>query len=154
MSAIIEETRNAPLVHRLTQAAFAEYGREPGTSTALKETVESIEAQLAEGNRFLALRENGPPLACVRFRIEGDSLYFHRLSVDPAHRRKGYGAMLVGELERRALETGLSRLTCSVRLAQAGNLALYEKLGFVVAGERSVCRDGTPVPTGDLEKRL
>ena len=150
----IEETIDAELVHRLTQAAFAEYGREPGTSTALKETVEAVQAQLEEGNRVLFASLNGERVACVRFLVEGDALYFHRLSVDPAYRRKGIAVALVEELERLARVKNLGRLTCSVRLAQTGNLALYDKLGFETVGVRSVCRDGTPVPTGDLEKRL
>ena len=150
----IEESTDAAVVHRLTQAAFAEYGREPGTSTALKETVEAVQAQLAGGDRVLVVNVEGESVACVRFRFEGDTLYFHRLSVDPEHRRKGSAVELVGELERLAREAGLGRMTCSVRLAQTGNLALYEKLGFETVGVRSVCRDGTPVPTGDLEKRL
>lgn len=148
----IEETNDARIVHRLTQAAFAEYGREPGTSTALKETIEAVEAQIAEGNRALAVILGNEPVACVRFRFEGDALYFHRLSVDPAHRRKGCAKALVGALEDRARSVGLRRLACSVRLAQADNLALYLGLGFVQTSERSVCRDGTPVPTGDFEK--
>ena len=150
----IEETTDADLIHRLTQAAFAEYGREPGTSTALKETREAVEGQLADENRALALFDAKKPVACVRFRFEGDALYFHRLSVDPAHRRKGYASALVGALEDCARAAGLRRLTCSVRLAQADNLALYFGLGFVQTSVRSVCRDGTPVPTGDFEKDL
>jgi ribosomal protein S18 acetylase RimI-like enzyme len=151
---MIEETQDAELVHRLTQSAFAEYGREPGTSTALKETVEAIEAQLRDGNRALVLLEGNVALACVRFRFEGDALYFHRLSVDPAHRRRGLACALSAALEDIARAAGLRKLTCSVRLAKEDNIALYLKLGFTQTTIRSVCRDGSAVPTGDFEKIL
>ena len=51
MDVTIAKTEDTALIHTLTQAAFAEYGREPGTSTALKETEEAIAAQLAGGCR-------------------------------------------------------------------------------------------------------
>jgi len=199
---MIEKTEEAALIHALTQAAFAEYGREPGTSTALKETVADVAAQLAQGTQALVvysphplpllptsphasepLGEKGnasppPPspkearrrsdvgrgaggegregegIACVRYQIESDALYFHRLSVHPDWRRQGLAKKLVGHLEALARAEGLTRLTCSVRLQKADNVALYTGLGFQLLGERSVCRDGTEVPTGDFEKRL
>ncbi|MGC4045236.1 MAG: GNAT family N-acetyltransferase [Armatimonas sp.] len=156
MSVILEiaSTTDAGLIHRLTQAAFAEYGQEPGTSTALKETPADISALLAEGNQALVVTIAGDPVACVRYRIEGDFLYFFRLSVDPAHRRKGLATLLICHLEVLAREAGLSRLTCSVRMAKTDNVALYTRHGFQIMGTRIVYRDGIEVPTGDLEKPL
>ena len=154
MSVAIENTTDAMLIHWLTQAAFAEYGTQPGTSTALKETQEGVAALLNEGNRALVALLNGLPVACVRYRIEGDAFYFFRLSVDPDYRRKGLASALVCHLEALATELGLSRLTCSVRMGKADNVALYTGLGFQLIGTRSVCRDGTDVPTGDFEKPL
>jgi ribosomal protein S18 acetylase RimI-like enzyme len=148
MDLTIAKTQDTALIHALTQAAFAEYGREPGTSTALKETEEAIAAQ------FAGVRGEQTPLACVRYQIEGDALYFHRLSVHPDYRRQGLAKKLVGHLEALARAQGLVRLTCSVRLQKADNVALYTGLGFQLLGERSVCRDGTAVPTGDFEKPL
>ena len=200
MDWIIEKTQDTALIHALTQAAFAEYGREPGTSTALKETEEAIAAQFAGGMEALVVygvnlspqppppgsrtslgkgepegdagspfpvRDERPgeglgerllterlPLACVRYQFEGDALYFHRLSVHPDYRRQGLAKKLVGHLEALARAQGLARLTCSVRLQKADNVALYNGLGFQLIGERSVCRDGTAVPTGDFAKPL
>lgn len=154
MDLTIEKTEDTALIHALTQAAFAEYGREPGTSTALKETETAIAAQLAGGTEVLVLANLSSPLACVRYQIEGDALYFHRLSVHPDYRRQGLAKKLVGHLEVLARAQGLARLTCSVRLQKTDNVALYTGLGFQLLGERSVCRDGTAVPTGDFEKRL
>ncbi len=148
----IQETQEVALIHRLTQAAFAEYGLQPGTSTALKETPEAVEAQLQDGHCALVLYEDRVALACVRYRPEGDALYFHRLSVDPAHRRRGLACALVAALEEIARTLNKTKLTCSVRLAKEDNVALYTKLGFIQTTTRSVCRDGSAVPTGDFEK--
>ncbi len=187
----IEKTQDTALIHALTQAAFAEYGRELGTSTALKETEEAIAAQFVGGMEALVVYGGNPQppppgvraslgkgepysgspfpvryerpgeglgerllLACVRYQIEGDALYFHRLSVRPDYRRQGLAKKLVGHLEALARAQGLARLTCSVRLQKADNIELYTGLGFQLIGERSVCRDGTAVATGDFEKRL
>lgn len=202
MDWIVEKTEDTALIHALTQAAFAEYGREPGTSTALKESQDAIAEQLAKGMKALVLYSphplpllptsphaseplgekgnassphpspkkargtsdvgrgaggegrEGEPIACVRYQIEGEALYFHRLSVHPDWRRQGLAKKLVGHLEALARAQGCTRLTCSVRLAKADNVALYTGLGFQLVGERSVCRDGTPIPTGDFEKPL
>ncbi|WP_395143424.1 GNAT family N-acetyltransferase, partial [Armatimonas sp.] len=196
MDLTIAKTQDPALIHALTQAAFAEYDREPGTSTALKETEEAIAAQLAGGMEALVvanlspsnLSPQPPPpgahsslgkgepegdvapfpvryerpgeglgrgyLACVRYQLEGDALYFHRLCVHPDYRRQGLAKKLVRHLEALARAEGLTRLTCSVRLQKTDNVALYTGLGFRLLGERSVCRDGTAVPTGDFEKRL
>ncbi len=202
MDWIVEKTEDAALIHALTQAAYAEYGHEQGTSTALKESQDAIAEQLVRGTQALVvysphplpllptsphasepLREKGnassphpspnvarasrlfgrgaggegregEPIACVRYQIEGEALYFHRLSVHPDWRRQGLAKKLVGHLEALARAEGCTRLTCSVRLAKTDNVALYTGLGFQLVGERSVCRDGTPVPTGDFEKPL
>jgi ribosomal protein S18 acetylase RimI-like enzyme len=180
MDLTIAKTQDTALIHALTQAAFAEYGREPGTSTALKETEEAIARQFMGGMQALVVYQAAPltpaergdkaesdslfsprragvrgeALACVRYQIEGDALYFHRLSVHPDYRRQGLAKKLVGHLEALARAQGLVRLTCSVRLQKADNVALYTGLGFQLLGERSVCRDGTAVPTGDFEKPL
>ncbi|WP_395094192.1 GNAT family N-acetyltransferase [Armatimonas sp.] len=151
----IEKTEDVALIHALTQAAFAEYGREPGTSTALKETEADIARHFEGGMQALVVYPSPTsPLACVRYQIESDALYFHRLAVHPDYRRKGLAKKLVGHLEALARAQGLARLTCSVRLAKTDNVVLYTSLGFRLLGERSVCRDGTAVPTGDFEKRL
>ena len=160
MDWIVEKTEDTALVHALTQAAFAEYGREPGTSTAIKETEADIARQLEGGMQALVVYPLTPAgggdsaVACVRYQIEDDALYFHRLSVHPDYRRQGLAKRLVARLETLARSQNLTRLTCSVRLQKSDNIALYSGLGFVLLGERSVCRDGTAVPTGDFEKRL
>lgn len=162
----IEKTEDTALIHALTQAAFAEYGRKLGTSTALKETQEAIAAQFVGGMEALVVANLSPSnlsgsnlsprgyLACVRYQTEGDALYFYRLAVHPDYRRQGLAKKLVGHLEALARAQGLARLTCSVRLGKYDNIALYTGLGFQLLGERSVCRDGTAVATGDFEKRL
>ena len=156
----VEKTQDTALIHALTQAAFAEYGREPGTSTALKETKAAIARQFAGGMQALVVYPLTPAgrgdsaVACVRYQVEGDALYFQRLSVHPDYRRQGLAKKLVAYLEALARSQNRARLTCSVRLQKSDNIALYSGLGFVLLGERSVCRDGTAVPTGDFEKRL
>lgn len=141
-------------LHALTQAAYAEYASLAGPSSALKETPASVTRELTEGVRAVIAAQDGAPVGCVRYRIEGDALYFFRLAVLPEARRQGIASALIACLEEEARQAGAARLACAVRLEVEGNVRLYEKRGFAKVGESSVCRDGTPVPTGHLEKRL
>jgi ribosomal protein S18 acetylase RimI-like enzyme len=124
-------------------------------STALDEKSWDIYEALREKryDAFLVF-SNSQSVATVRWQFEDDALYFSRLAVRPSFQRQGIASLLLKNLEELAIEAGAEKLKCSVRLKEPGNVALYKKLGFILVGERSVCRDGTEVPTGDFEKEL
>jgi ribosomal protein S18 acetylase RimI-like enzyme len=137
----------------LTHAAYAEYdGIAHPRSSALDETPETVAAHLADGGILVDDRD-GAIVGAVRYRTVGEALYFHRLSVAPSARRQGVAAGLLAALELRAQRDGLPCLTCRVRLDVATNVTMYTRRGFVQIDRESVCRDGTPVPTGILERR-
>lgn len=58
------------------------------------------------------------------------------IAVHPAHRRRGYGAAIVGELIRRAREASCEQISLEVRASNRGAIALYEGLGFETVGRR------------------
>lgn len=124
-------------------------------STALDETSADIYCALCE-KRYEALLVLGgaQPVATVRWQFEGDALYFSRLAVRPAFQRQGIATLLLEKLEEIARQAGATRLTCMVRIEIEKNLNMYLRRGFVLVDEHSVCRDGTPVRTGHLEKRM
>ncbi len=64
---------------------------------------------------------------------EGDMM---NLAVAPDYRRMGIGEGLVNALVAALNERGAARLALEVRASNAPAIALYEKLGFVVAGRR------------------
>jgi GNAT superfamily N-acetyltransferase len=138
------------------QEAYAndENGVQP-RSTALDETSADIYGALGE-KRYEALLifVNSRPVATVRWQFEGDALYFSRLAVRPLFQSQGIATLLLERLEEIARQAGAARLTCMVRIEIEKNLSMYLRRGFVLVDEHSVCRDGTPVRTGHLEKRL
>ena len=64
---------------------------------------------------------------------EGDMM---NLAVSPDYRRRGIGEGLVNALVKALSEKGATRLALEVRASNAPAIALYEKLGFDVAGRR------------------
>lgn len=64
---------------------------------------------------------------------EGDMM---NLAVSPEYRRQGVGEGLVSALVAALSEKGATRLALEVRATNDPAIALYEKLGFLVAGRR------------------
>jgi ribosomal protein S18 acetylase RimI-like enzyme len=58
------------------------------------------------------------------------SLNVHDLAVQPAHRGRGIGRLLLEEVERRARARGSSKLTLEVHASNEGAMRLYRRFGF------------------------
>ena len=63
---------------------------------------------------------------------DGHRGWIHLVAVSPEHQRKGVGEALVGDAARRLRERGVPKVNLQVRGDNAGVVAFYEKLGFVV----------------------
>ena len=59
-----------------------------------------------------------------------------RLAVRPDAQRQGLGSLIVTDLIRRLNEKGVARLTVNTQSDNLASLALYEKMGFVLTGEK------------------
>ena len=120
----------APVVHRLTQAAFA--GQETLTppSGALHETEDVVREQLAKRAGLVAYA-GGVPAGCLRI-VEGDDgrLHVRRVSVDPAYRGRGICSALMRHAEDAARADGRTALWLGVRDQLPDNLAVYRHLGY------------------------
>ena len=93
------------------------------------------------GNICIGIEEDGKLLAgldaCVTaFRI----LYVSTVFVDAAHRRKGYGRLLMEELEKRAKAMGVNTIRLDTFDWQGK--AFYEALGYNVVGSYENVHDG------------
>lgn len=117
-------------------AAFERYKEDPQPSSALKETVESLEQELENGGIYcLGYQLENKLVAMSKYKWMPNALYFSRLSVLPRHQRRGIASKLVDELARMALTQHKALLQCKVRKSEAGNIALYTKLGFTITTE-------------------
>jgi ribosomal protein S18 acetylase RimI-like enzyme len=146
---------DADTIHSLMLLAFEEYRAAIPPSTALDETSDGIEQALRENKETaVILYEDDAAVAMVRYRIEGDMLYFFRLSVVPAKRRRGYAKRLIKHLEQMGKAQGLARSRCKVRQAVQNNLAMYQDLGYEIVDQELVVRPAGAVKTLTLEKSL
>lgn len=123
---------DAALVHRLTLAAYEEYrGTLVPASGVFRESEADVAADLAHGGGAIAMA-NGEPAGCGRYELDpaGAFLYFGRLAVLPAQRRRGVAAALVGWFEQRAAACSIPEVRLGVRLSLPANLRLYTRLGY------------------------
>ncbi len=125
----------AAVVHRLTQAAFRAHASLDPPSSAGRETLESVRADLASGGALARL--DGRPAGCLRFAVAGDHVHVRRVAVPPELQGRGIGSALMAWVEAKAAARGLAEVTLGVRLALSGNLRLYRRLGYEEAGRSS-----------------
>ncbi|WP_418276832.1 GNAT family N-acetyltransferase [Isoptericola jiangsuensis] len=116
-------------------AAFTEYGAHGEPSGAMVETSSSLRAELDAGTRLAVVRIDGTVVAMVKHQGAADgTLSFGRLAILPEVRGRGLASGLVRALRAEARSMGLNGLSCSVRAAEARNIAMYEHLGMTIVG--------------------
>lgn len=107
--------KDAHLIHKIMLSVFEEYRNSDVPSGALNETVTSIEEALRdETEQALLYYKDGIPVGTVRFNMDGNSLYFFRLSVCPEARRRGIAKAMLSWLENYAKEQGITEIWCKV----------------------------------------
>jgi ribosomal protein S18 acetylase RimI-like enzyme len=129
----------------LMRRAFAGYrGTLQPESSVFVETETLVAEKLAQGGGFIAARD-GHRVGCVIAEVKHDRGYLGRLAVLPGMRRGGVARrlMLAGEafLEGR----GLRVAEINVRIALAGNIALFQSLGY--RETQRLAHPGWPSPT-------
>lgn len=122
MRLVLAGVDDAELVHRIMQAAFAEYrGVLDPPSSAHAETVADVARALAAGDGALAWLGT-EAVGSARYGRQPAHLAIGRIAVLPAYRGSGIGGALATFLEVRL----------EVRMALDRNLALYERLGYQI----------------------
>jgi ribosomal protein S18 acetylase RimI-like enzyme len=112
------------------QAAFAEYrGALPVDSGAHDETVDDVLTVMRKGGAILAL-DGKEPIGSARFTLEDEAVYVARVSVLPAHRRRGVASSIMRFCEDIARDAGKPRVRIGVRESLPSNVGLYQSLGF------------------------
>lgn len=132
---MIEPYQNTNQIVEVMHRAFERYKTDPIPSSALYETVDTVQQELDAGLRIFGGLVDGEPVAIVKVTEHEDALYFSRLSVLPTMQSKGYAKKLVHFIEQQARLQGKCSVTCRVRKTEVGNIALYSKLGYVVIVE-------------------
>ncbi len=100
-------------------------------------SLEAFQKDLENKNAvYFCIEEDGNVVGYVgMWNISGEG-NINNVAVLPAHRRKGYGKLLLSHLITYAKEHQLSFLTLEVRVSNEGAIRLYESCGFVAVGRR------------------
>lgn len=155
MNVVLAQVKDAPVIHRVMLQAFKEYEHAAPPSSALSETVESIEQAIKKGEYAFIGYIDEQPVAMVRFTLSAQGIYFFRLSVIPEKQGQGLAKALIEELEQYALANGKSTSKCKVRMSVPRNIELYRSLGYVVIKEETgENRNGVSLPIATMEKQL
>ena len=136
-------------VYRVMLDAFAEYSKHGIPSSAMNESVSSIQQAIHEGlEQAIIGYINEKPLGSARIILEQDSIYFKRLSVSPEARRKGMAKKMIHWLEEYAKELGKENIYCRVSTGYPLKLELYQHFGFEISKEETIInKDGYVVDT-------
>ena len=114
------------------------------------QTLDDLTSEYSNGTSFFKMCLDDVIIGSVRIREnpEADKVYIGRLMIHPSYRRRGYGTMLLKEVESlfpgRCYELFTS-------LKSAGNIRLYEKLGYHIVAQRNL---GDNLVLVDMEKDL
>ncbi len=86
---------------------------------------------------YASVAEDGSGVLAYQLSTGGPfGMHLARLAVRPAAQRRGLGTALISDLMLHMNLGGEPRLTVNTQAANAVSLALYEKLGFRLTGER------------------
>lgn len=97
---MIQENLSATMMLPVMLAAFERYKKDAHPSSALRETIASLEQEQATGTHFLGYEKQQQLIAVVKYRLKEDALYFSRLSVLPNYQRQGIAQALIYTLEQ------------------------------------------------------
>ena len=88
------------------------------------------------GTGFVALSEDGTPLAYVGMTYAADEGSITNVATHPDARRQGLGRAVVSALLAHAPALGLTDIYLEVRVSNEAAIALYRSLGFEEIGRR------------------
>lgn len=94
--------------------------------------------ELDEPLERAALKKSGIPDYRIPTEADESEFYLDTVSVSPSCQGRGYGRKLIEAACQRGREQGHHRIALLVDLSNAGAKRLYEKLGFTVAGTKSI----------------
>jgi ribosomal protein S18 acetylase RimI-like enzyme len=96
-----------------------------------------VAADMRRGERYFVLEEEGQPVACVAYETPNvDLAYLNRLSVLPAYRRRGYGALLVRHVVEHARADSIPTISIGVIGEHFDLQRWYTGLGFVAGDSK------------------
>jgi ribosomal protein S18 acetylase RimI-like enzyme len=101
-----------------------------------RDSIEAVSGQLASGvQTMLGLEMDGRLVGAVVVTHDSRKGWINRLAVDPAYRRRGYGARLVQAAEELLRGQGIRIIAALVEGDNPASLALFERCGYAVSSD-------------------
>ena len=100
----------------------------------LKETIEELTEEFNKGT-ILKLVEDDKIIASVRAYAKNGTAYIGKLMVHPDHRCKGYGSMLLNEIEKCFPDCRYELFTST---RSEDNIRLYQKFGYMIFDRKEI----------------
>jgi ribosomal protein S18 acetylase RimI-like enzyme len=100
----------------------------------LKETIEELTEEFNKGT-ILKLVEDGKIIGSVRAYAKNGTAYIGKLMVHPDHRCKGYGTLLLNEIEKCFPDCTFELFTST---RSEDNIRLYQKLGYKIFDRKEI----------------
>jgi ribosomal protein S18 acetylase RimI-like enzyme len=101
-----------------------------------RDSVDALSRQLASGvQTILGVEIDGRLAGAVVATHDSRKGWINRLAVDPAYRRRGYGARLVRAAEEVLHDQGIRIIAALVECGNRKSLALFERCGYAVSSD-------------------
>lgn len=134
---ILERIRTIPTISPMSESDISDIAElekmcfsEPWSENSLKEEL------INDTARFYVLRDSKDLLGCIGANNICDEVYITNVAVNENARGKGYGKRLVNHLIKQCEAENALFVTLEVRKSNENAIALYEKCGFKMVGER------------------
>ena len=101
----------------------------------LKQTLDEVVEEFNSGIILKMVDDKNTIIGSVRAKESDGTVYIGKLMVHPNHRHKGYGTMLLSEIEKCFPDKRYELFTSTRSL---DNIRLYQKLGYTIFARKAV----------------
>ncbi|WP_028515295.1 GNAT family N-acetyltransferase [Ruminococcus flavefaciens] len=101
----------------------------------LKQTIDEVVEEWSSGTILKMVDDNNAIIGSVRAQERDGTVYIGKLMVHPDHRHKGYGTMLLSEIEKCYSDMRYELFTSTRSI---DNIRLYQKLGYTIFARKAV----------------
>ena len=101
----------------------------------LKQTLDEVIEEFNNGIILKLTDENGSIIGSVRATEKNGTVYIGKLMVHPDHRCKGYGTLLLNEIEKCFPDCRYELFTST---RSEDNIRLYQKLGYMIFDTKKI----------------
>lgn len=101
----------------------------------LKQTLDEVIEEFNNGIILKMIDDNTSIIGSVRAQERNGTVYIGKLMVHPDHRHKGFGTMLLSEIEK---YFSVKRYELFTSTRSLDNIRLYQKLGYKIFAHKSI----------------